>query len=433
VALIKSIRLHRALNESSPPINQDAMGLVKTLEQVVPVLGPPAIFVRLKVNHPVVTKIVVENLNRVLSSILVDKRDIEREEVRRCILRNMHRGQNWSYVDFGPQHQFTQRADAVDTSGGLVVEGNRLEDALRMSLEQSDQGGEVAGNGGEKRKRNLDECADNIKRRAKRIKVDLDDKTGARDFNNDKGDAEDDDEEDNEDEDYDENNKEESKSIYIPEELTNKEFPTILELLSIDHPVVMELLKNKCQVDASLVVPQFDEFLHHPSLLESSQLVVGCDSDGKVAGVRPATFSQGGGAVLGYIETPNMVMSRYSQQVVFWGGRDIRDKWPQFAKQLEKLDLEKAQTPSITQKVNKMNMPVAVVDPKTESSRRENPLRERQSSSQQNSSSAGLFTSVAGPSSSVEPSSSSAGPSSSSVVTDLMALLAARGVSVQKN
>ena len=51
------------------------------------------------------------------------------------------------------------------------------------------------------------------------------------------------------------------------------------------------------------IVPHFNEFLHHPALLASDKLLVGCDQEGKVASVRPSSFSQeSGGVVLGSIE-----------------------------------------------------------------------------------------------------------------------------------
>jgi len=123
------------------------------------------------------------------------------------------------------------------------------------------------------------------------------------------------------------------ESIYAVKDTVNPEFPTVLELLSIDRPLVEKLLVNRCKIDKHLIVPQLDEFVHHPGLLSSDKLLVGCDSDGKVA-VRPETVSQDKD------EGPFRYRGfRKHNKVEFWGGRDIRTRWPEFAKQLEKIVL----------------------------------------------------------------------------------------------
>jgi len=386
-ALTLSIRLHRALRESTPPLNGETMKLVRILEQSVPVLGPPAVFVRLKVNHPVVAKIVGENLCRYLGAILIDKKDIEKAEVRQCVFMSMHRGQNWAYVNFGQRKKAEQPdEEIVDTSGSLVLEGeHNLEEALRLSM-----GGRKVEI--EKRKRSSDSTDKG--RSSKKGKFDIDEEESNKEIEDDcagvsnSGDSS-------------------TRTIYKVEENSSSQFPTIQELLSIDQPLVEELLVERCQIDSSLVVPQFDEFLHHPSLLESSKLLVGCDSEGKVASVKPASFCQGegGGAVLGYIESPNTVF-RNSQQVDFWGGKDIRHKWPEFAKQLDRMDANEAGTSRQKQYGSKLNLPVLAATAPNDSS-----------------------DDTVGVQSNKEPV---AGPSSSSSIGDVMALLAKRGISVQK-
>merc|ERR1719322_620926 len=168
-----------------------------------------------------------------------------------------------------------------------------------------------------------------------------------------------------------------------------------------DQPLVKELLVTKCQIDTSLVVPQFDEFLHHPGLLASDKLLVGCDSDGKVASVRPGTFSQDGGALLGFIENP-MSSFRRGNKVEFWCGKDIRHRWPEFASQLDKIDKRNAPNGEKS-KGNKLNLPVVVPT---------GSLTEKKNKEEE-------ISNVAG-----EASSSSI----SSSVPDIMERLAARGV-----
>merc|ERR1719318_2221275 len=222
-ALSLAIKLHRAVGEDPLMMNQETMGLVRQMEKLVPVLGPPSIFIRLKVDHPKVA-------------------------IRMLVFKSLHRNQ-FAYVDFGHQRHEVEK---VDTSDSLVLEGeDRLEEALRLSV------GVGGGGLGEKRKRS-EELEDT---NSKRIKIDSEDD----------GQANEDLDEDNDD------LPDVAKSIYTPTEPASPEFPTILELLCIDQPLVQALLVDKCQVDSSLVVPLFEEFLHYPSLLASDKVVVGCE------------------------------------------------------------------------------------------------------------------------------------------------------------
>jgi len=294
-ALSLSVKVHRALNEKESVMNQDFLRLLRALEGMVPVLAPPSVFIRLKVNHPVVREIVQEVLHCYLGRILVDWSGMPLlSSMPQCI---------FAFVDI-----FKKKTEpSVDTSGSFVPEGeDKLEEALRVSLDAA----------GEKRKRNESENSKN-----KRIKL----------YNENE---EDDDEDIMEKHDTESN----SESIYAVKDTVNPEFPTLLELLSIDHPLVQEVLVNRCQIATRLIVPQLYEFLHHPCLLASNKLLVGCDSDGKVASVipDPETSYKDGEALLGFIENPSGI--RGANNVEFWGGKDIRYRWPEFAKQLDQID-----------------------------------------------------------------------------------------------
>ena len=76
-----ALRIERAALEESVTANCPTMYLVRRLEGTVGrILGPPNIFLRLKVNHPIVSQIVQEVLGRHLGSILYDKRDRDNDE-----------------------------------------------------------------------------------------------------------------------------------------------------------------------------------------------------------------------------------------------------------------------------------------------------------------------------------------------------------------
>ena len=374
-AFVFSVKMHRALQEDESVMNQETLRLMRAIEKWSPVLAPPSVFIRLKVNHPAVTKVVLEVLDRYLGCILVDKKSVlaaeSQDEVRRLMSRNMLQHQ-FAYIDFVKR----KAEPSVDTSGSLVLEGeDKLEEALKLSMEAA----EVFG---KKRKRIEMKKTEN-----KRIK--LDSENGGEDDNG--GSMEKHDNEAN------------PESIYAVKETTNPEFPTMLELLSIDQPLVEELLIKKYQIDTSLIVPQFDEFLHHPGLLASDKLLVGCDSDGKVASVRPQAFCQDGGAFLGSIENP--MSMRRDNKVEFWGGKDIRYRWPEFAKQLDNIDKKCEGAKEERPKGSKLNLPVMVPTLSME---------KRQEAGNDNT-------------------DNTAGSSdSSNSVPDLMQRLAARGVSVQR-
>merc|ERR1719341_3201844 len=209
-ALSMSIKLHRAVGENPAMMNQETMGLVKQMEKLVPVLGPPSIFIRLKVDHPKVAQIVKENLSRYLGCVLVDKKDLEaKEAVRMLVFKSLHRNQ-FAYVDFGHQRHEVEK---VDTSDSLVLEGeDRLEEALRLSV------GVGGGWLGEKRKRS-EEIEDT---NTKRIKLDSEEGGETNEGLEEENEGNDDDQPDV------------STSIYTPAETASPEFPTILELLCID-------------------------------------------------------------------------------------------------------------------------------------------------------------------------------------------------------
>ena len=140
----------------------------------------------------------------------------------------------------------------------------------------------------------------------------------------------------NEEEDTEDDN--EVKSIYAIEEAKKYIFPTLLDLLSIDNDVVREMLIDKCNIDKMMVVPQFEKFLEYlPQLQEAgNKTVVGCDADGKVVSIDPNTFRGFSDSIMtmGYIEAPTSVFNNPEKVLEVWAAKDIRDRWPEFAKHL---------------------------------------------------------------------------------------------------
>jgi len=315
-----ALRIERAALEESVTANRQTMYLVRRLEGTVGrILGPPNIFLRLKVNHPVVRQIVQEVLGRHLGSILYDKRDRENEELRKAVQRSMFRGQNWAQVEFLPSDEEKPKWNA---RGAKVLDGGAeaLEEALRLSLQPEGQAGgasaeETEGEGGKRK------CEQEDGPSAKKRKPN-----------------------EEEAEEVEEGDEEEVKDIYagaMPP-VKHPQFPSILELLDIDIPVVEALVKDRSSVESILIVPDFDSFLHYPSLMaEKEMTLVGKDGDGKVATVRPSSFSAGNAdnIVVGAIENPLTIGP--PQEVGVWAGQDIRGRWPEFEAQLARLDAVK--------------------------------------------------------------------------------------------
>jgi len=377
--------------------------LVSYLEESkVQVLGPPALFIRLKVNHPVVKKVVRETLGRLLGAIVLDRRDSNKDIVKSAIFRTMHRGQNWAYINFPG----APKSEPIH--GALVLaDSNNLEEAVKLSINMTSK------EDPNKNKRenddtslaevhaklsmNLDTVANEEQNKNKRKNEDVTSlaempaKRSKLEVNDGKAENIDESEDSDEDEDY---SSPPHTSIYTVDDPIQQDpdFPTILELLDIDNSVIKELLVSRCQINTSLVVPQFERFLNYKSVLSKGKgwLCLGRDMDGRIASVNPDSFkNDSDSAMIGFIE--NLCCIGEPAEVGFWGGPDLRNKWPEFTDHLAKIDQvlgvssnEKSQAPTLNLKV-----------------------------------------------SAVKPSSSDCSKATSSS-SDIMALLAARGISVSR-
>ena len=226
----------------------------------------------------------------------------------------MHRGQNWAYVNFSGCGPASSAADGPG-DGSVVLHGeHNLQEALRLSLAPGPSQ-DPAPLQGEKRKAEQEQERPAAKKRK------LNSKTEEEVEESNEVEQSDEDEESEDEEETESEEEAAGAALYAlplePEEV--KEFPTMLDLLEVDNEIVLDLLRERCQVrtgkvtgavvqsalqvDEHLVVPKFDEFLHHSALLASSCRLIGCDGDGKVQIVDPAAFRRGDGAELGYIET----------------------------------------------------------------------------------------------------------------------------------
>ena len=380
------MKLTRILNKdrAQPRVSQDTMARVKKLERSIPVMGPPALFIRLKVNHPLVKKIVAEMLCNLLSCIILDKQDATNRDVKMLVFRSMYGqdgAQNFVYVD--NLRVLEEEEDSEDSEAGpegVVLEGeHRLAEALKLSLQPS------SGSRGEKRKTESEPGDEEDQAPpAKRVRHSDQDTV----IENENGEETDCAQED----------VPESKSIYALEEQEDKFiFPTILDLLSFDNDIVRNVLIERCNIDRLVVVPQFEKFLQYlPHFQDSEKTIVGCDSDGKVNSIKPASFTGSDSLLVGSIETP-MAYNSPEKFVEFWGGRDKRHQWPEFAAHLAAAD---ASGQAGGQGAGPSYNPMVAATPAPGPSR--------------------------------EAGSGNTDPDTPVTVSDMMASLAARGISIQK-
>ena len=380
------MKLTRILNKdrAQPRVSQDTMARVKKLERSIPVMGPPALFIRLKVDHPLVKKIVAEMLCNLLSCIILDKQDATNRDVKMLVFRSMYGqdgAQNFVYVD--NLRVLEEEEDSEDSEAGpegVVLEGeHRLAEALKLSLQPS------SGSRGEKRKTESEPGDEEDQAPpAKRVRHSDQDT----EIENENGEETDCAQED----------VPESKSIYALEEQEDKFiFPTILDLLSFDNDIVRNVLIERCNIDRLVVVPQFEKFLQYlPHFQDSEKTIVGCDSDGKVNSIKPASFTGSDSLLVGSIETP-MAYNSPEKFVEFWGGRDKRHLWPEFAAHLAAAD---ASGQAGGQGAGPSYNPMVAATPAPGPSR--------------------------------EAGSGNTDPDTPVTVSDMMASLAARGISIQK-
>ena len=324
------MKVSRILREKSDPkVSQDTMRRVKKLENSIPVMGPPAIFIRVKVDHPIIKKIIGEMMSSFLNCIILDREDAAKEFVKMFVFRSMYGqdgAQNFVYVDnLRPKdNEEDDSDDKADGPEGLVLEGeHRLSEALKMSLQSSSRG--------EKRKgekvADVQEGRSSKKARGESGNQEQDEEIGEKTSTG---------------EVVNEGAVCETKSIYeiVHGEISELPFPTLLDLLEIDNNVVKTVLLERCRIDRILVIPQFEKFLEYlPRLQGGDKTIVGCDFDGKVHSINPDSFKGSDNILIGSIDTPLNIASPNPERLLeAWAGQDKRHLWPEFAQHLEEAD-----------------------------------------------------------------------------------------------
>jgi len=331
-----AIRIEKCLrqiqSDLTPKFSQVTFRYTTELQDLdsggIKAIGPISLFIRMKVKSGLVERILTEILSKYLTSIIVDKPEREKEKLRIYVMKTMSTGQNWVFSHFKPEPTLPDHAQVYSS----LEEAQRVEISLRA--ENSDI--VKSANSSENAASSSSEVgAESLKRKRNQSSEDLSKKPKLE--------------------------CEQESSMYCAEKkFTYKHFPTILELLDIDHPVVEEALKSKYRIDKKLVVPALGSLIlqqnKYPDLLQTGLEIIGRDQEGKVSIINPEKdLMETDTAVVGYLENVNNFDVPMGH-LQFWGGRDIRDRWSEFSKQLAAVDTGDSSENLL--RTNRMKLPV---------------------------------------------------------------------------
>jgi len=255
-----------------------ALKLQKILdeEKSIKFVGPINSFIRLKVDDDLVSGVVTQFLDRYVSCIIVDKAEKSNAEVRTLVNKtSRENAQNWIFTDFN--------AGVNGENGQEEVNGAQFSnDTKTVCL-----------------KRRLNNNMEPRFRKKQKI----------------------------------------GESIFSCENGSiNAYYPTVLELLDIDHPVIREVLIKKCSIDKTLVIPWLDEILlnkntlHH--ILPENWAAIGIDQDKNISRIVQCKedIKQYDVAVVKLVDNiAKLSEAVQDTEIDFWGGPDIRSKWSKFS------------------------------------------------------------------------------------------------------
>eukprot|EP00092_Neocalanus_flemingeri_P095820 GFUD01121926.1.p1 GENE.GFUD01121926.1~~GFUD01121926.1.p1 ORF type:complete len:409 (+),score=125.20 GFUD01121926.1:39-1265(+) len=118
-------------------------------------------------------------------------------------------------------------------------------------------------------------------------------------------------------------------------------FPTVLELLDCDSPWLKKMLIEKAGIDKILVVPKIEEVTKHMKDIGAQFTVAGLDMSGAVCKLDCGALAREQWAVERvelYMDPQAATFSREGVGLHFWGGRDVRQRWPVFEDIMEGMD-----------------------------------------------------------------------------------------------
>jgi len=294
-----------------PPVTQGIFSSITELKTKfdesdgIKSLGPISAFIRIKVKDAVVIELVNELLGMHLTAICVDKKlQMENQELRRMVLNGMIQGQSWVYPFFNPQEEETYKVKNLQNGAAAVVYASEAEMLAALQAEQEQKAASTS------RKRTLLEGQDGGPSKKSKSEQDA---------------AE-----------MESNIYSECKPV-----CTNTYFPTVLELLDIDLPMLERLLISRCSINKTLVIPRLEEILLQQDtfndIVPTGWDAVGRDKDGNVSYKVKQSDSdiiQFDHGVVKHMENLNALEHLTDPDLYFWGGHDIRHRWSMFSDQL---------------------------------------------------------------------------------------------------
>jgi len=351
-----AIRCDRATRQAILKDNPEALELLDNLtdaheegELWHPGAGPLSLFVRSKVKHPVVLKILGELVSRHLNTVVIATSDKDSPVVRRCVFRSMIGNQppRWCFKDReeGWLSDFQAPEPEVVPEGvGTAVE-REVATPLQVSSSSPEHGTPVphpehAASGLVYSVRKFfSNFWSNLLRKFRTVffrrqawsdLVEDLDVTGQDVPPNDG---------------IDEGINNVSGDIISPEE-SNEEspnksnFPTVMDLLDVDVPWIKSMLLVKFKLDQKFIIPDFQEISRNLDILESGQAFAGLDPEGMVVEMDCSKVeSREDGVMLGYLDLAATFNSGKVTPMRYWEERDISSRWPEFARQLEDLSI----------------------------------------------------------------------------------------------
>merc|ERR1719481_543318 len=275
-----------------------------------PCVGPASIFLRCKVTHPIVLKVMGETLSKYLNCVFIDEEDKQVDAVRQCLFRAMISSQEaprWVFKDFG--------------LGWTEIDGNNeieLEARESKICDETQREEPVQATSG----------LFNL------VKYFLNNVSGIFKFiwrmvhTEESKSASDDVIEDDE-------QVKDSETIYcIAPTSTHPLFPTVLELLDCDSSWLKSFLVENAGIDKILVIPKFEEAISHVENISKEFTLAGVDDTWAVCHLQCGAMVQYEGASVGDVDYPASNYHGEGYKVHYWGGRDISDRWPHFAQRL---------------------------------------------------------------------------------------------------
>lgn len=308
-AFALSIKIHRIQRQNElnlfPRVNSNCFyNAIRCMKKKIKSFGPIAAFIRLKVKSDLVSSIINVLLFRYLSCIVVDKSEKDDVELFRIIMSSLAAGQNWIKEYFTPEDD--QSCQVLKEGPEAVVYASEVD---MVAAEDA----KAAANG--------------LKRGAESVSEEEDAEPRSKKgrFSNIVGEKE-----------------EETIYSYSEPTLMNQNFPTLLELLDIDNIVLKRWLITKFGIDKLLVIPRLDQILLQQSnSFESLNIpedfeLIGLDCDGLVSKMKPsADVKVTDLATVIFLDNIKPLRDVVqTEEVMFWGGADVRNRWNKFADQL---------------------------------------------------------------------------------------------------